>query len=305
MADTEASLPEFLIIGAAKAGTTAMFRAVARHPGVFACAVKEPRFFAFAEEKPVLRGPGDQRALAGVVTEEADYRRLFSGARPEQLRGEASVVYLNSETAPRVAQQYAPRAQLIAILRQPVERAYSQWLHRRYDGTEELADFADAWDAEAERLRAGWAYIWAYRDRGFYGRQLDRWLEYFPREQLLILFYEDWISQPQETLARVWRHIGLKPLPNVTVRRENVTSLQPRSRRLQDLMIFDNALRRCAQRTLPLAVRDAITNSVKRLNLYRVAPLDPVIRRRLTVDFHEDMRRVEELTQRDLRAWRE
>jgi hypothetical protein len=134
---------------------------------------------------------------------------------------------------------------------------------------------------------------------------LDQWLEHYPREQLLVLFYDDWIAQPQDTLARVWRHLGLEPLPNATIRRENVTSRQPRWRWLQDMMIYDNALRRSAQRTLPLAWRDAVTDLAQRFNLTRVAPpLDPVIRRRLTVEFYDDLKRVEDLTQRDLDAWR-
>jgi hypothetical protein len=305
MSDAGASPPEFIIIGAAKAGSTALFRAVARHPGVFACREKEPRFFAFAGGRPVFQGPRDERALARIVTEEAAYRRLFLGARAGLLRGEASTVYLYSDKAARVAHQYAPKARLIAMLRQPVERGYSQWLHQHHNGAETLADFADAWDAEPDRLRAGWAYLWAYRGRGFYGRQLDQWLEHYPREQLLVLFYDDWIAQPQDTLARVWRHLGLEPLPNATIRRENVTSRQPRWRWLQDMMIYDNALRRSAQRTLPLAWRDAVTDLAQRFNLTRVAPpLDPVIRRRLTVEFYDDLKRVEDLTQRDLDAWR-
>jgi hypothetical protein len=303
MTESTASPPEFMIIGAAKAGTTALYRAIRGHPGVFLCE-KEPRFFAFAGETPSFRGPNDHRLMTDVVTDAADYQRLFLGARPGQLRGEASGLYLYVDKAPRVAHQYAPQARLIAILRQPAERAYSHWLHQRLTGAESLSDFVEACAAEPERLRAGWGATWAYLSRGFYGRQLDRWLEYFPREQLLILFYEDWIASPRETLARVWRHLGLESLPNATIRRLNVTSGQPRWRWLEQIIAYDNIFRRCARRNFPLAWRDVLSRLIHSLNHYRVPPLDPEIRRELTARFYEDFGRVEELTGRDLEAWK-
>lgn len=297
-------LPDFLILGAAKAGTTALFGALSRHPGVFCTAQKEPRFFAYAGSPPSWPGREGERTARQIVSEEGDYRALFAGCPPGSVAGEASAEYLSNQRAPAVAYQYVPRARLIAILRHPVERAYSQYLHSRHEGVEPLATFEAAWAAEDERIAQGWRAIWQLRTRGFYGRQLTRWLELFPREQLLILFYEDWLQRPEQVLDLVWQHLGVESLTHPVVRRENVSSRQPRWAWLHHQMVGDNRLRRWAQHRLPLAVRDAITHSIAGVNLKKGPPLDPTLRARLAVVYHADLERVEALTERDLTAWR-
>src|SRR6185369_6769916 len=199
-------LPDFLIIGAAKAGTTALFRSISRHPRVFGSPVKEPAFFAYAGSPPPA--PWGRRR----ISDEAAYLRLFADCPPGALAGEASTEYLSSERAPSTAFRYVPQARLIAILRHPVERAYSQYLHVKQNGREPEASFEAAWAAEEQRIEQGWRPGTHYRTRGFYARALARWLEVFPREQLLILFYEDWLARPADTLGRVWAHLGLRPL---------------------------------------------------------------------------------------------
>ncbi|MGZ8966200.1 hypothetical protein [Methylomagnum sp.] len=129
-------------------------------------------------------------------------------------------------------------------------------------------------------------------------------MKFFPREQLLILFYEDWLGRPVETLNRVFRHIGVDPLENPVIPRENVSSRQPRWAWLHYRMMQDNALRFWAQRTLPLEVRDAITKPIKKLNLITGPKIDPALRAKLAVAFHEDLSALEALTQRNLDAWR-
>ena len=299
-----AKLPDFLVIGAPKAGTTALYRALSRHPHIFCCPEKEPRFFAYAGTVPRFPGRVGAANAAKIVTNEADYTRLFAGCAPDRVAGEASSVYLASASAPQVASRYVPRARLVAILRHPVARGYSQWLHLRQEGNEPLADFETAWNAEDERTAAGCWPPYQYRYRGFYGRHIERWLEFFPREQLLVLLYEDWLERPRETLSAVFKHLGLDPLPAPLVTRENRTSRQPRWPWLHHRMVEDNALRRWAQRALPLPVRDAITGLVTGINLKAGPQLDPSLRARLAVVFHDDLRRVEELIQRDLGAWR-
>ena len=104
--------------------------------------------------------------------------------------------------------------------------------------------------SQTKRAAAGWRPSHLYQRRGFYGQQLTRWLGHFPREQLLILFYGDWCERPTELLALAWRHIGLQPLTDPVVERENVSSRQPHWKWLHQLMVGDNRLRR--QRWLPL-----------------------------------------------------
>jgi hypothetical protein len=297
-------LPDFLIIGAPKAGTTALFRALSRHPRIYCSPEKEPRFFAYAGTTPRFPCPGGRENAACIVSREADYLRLFAGCAPDQVAGEASTAYLAAPGAPATAFRYVPSARLVAILRHPVERAHSQWLHHRQEGHEPLADFEQAWHAEPERIARGFRPSFHYRERGYYGRHLQRWLAHFPREQLLVLFYEDWQGQPQATLTAVFRHLGVASMARPIVTRENRSSRQPRWAWLHHHMVENNALRRWAQRRLPLRVRDAITNTIGRFNLKPGPGLDARLRARLAVAYHQDLAQLEALTDRDLSAWR-
>jgi hypothetical protein len=296
--------PDFLVIGAPKAGTTALFQALEQHPSIYCSPVKEPRYLAYAGKRSRFTGPRELQNAAKVVVDEADYLALFAACPTGAVAGEASTAYLASDSAPVLASRLAPHARLIAILRHPVERAYSQWLHLRQEGGEPIDDFEAAWRAEDGRVAQGYRPVWHYRRRGFYGKHLDRWLEFFDREQLLILFYEDWLQNPAETLAQVFRHLGVGSLSNPVVSWENHSSRQPRWPWLHHRMVEDNALRDWAQRRLPLWLRDAITHSVARVNLVPGPKLDATVRAALAGVFYQDLRRVEELTGRDLDAWR-
>jgi len=297
--------PDFLVIGAAKAGTTALFKAIGRHPRVFLPSAKEPRYFAYPDAPPAFKGPYGAVNSRRVLADRATYLRIFDGCPSTHLTFEASNEYLVSERAPAAAARQIPSARLIVMLRHPVERAFSQFLHLTAEGHETSRTFAEAWEACEARIAAGWMPVFNYRLRGFYGAQLTRWLEHFPREQLLVLFYEDWRARPADVLAQVWRHVGLEPIENPVITRENVSSLQPRWRWLHHHMTnLENPVRWLAQRTLPLRVRDAITAAAGAINLKPGPTLDPALRSRLAATYADDLTLLESITGRDLTAWR-
>jgi hypothetical protein len=295
--------PDFLLIGAPKAGTTALYKALSRHRDIYMSSEKEPRFFAFRGARPGFKGPGGERIDSSIVISDTEYLALFADCPPGKVAGEASTAYLHSETAPAEAFACVPGARIVAVLRHPVDRGHSQWLHLTQEGLETERDFSRAWRLGRQRLADGWPPLWGYRERGFYGQQLQRWLDHYPAEQVLVLFYEEWQDQPDETLARLCRHLGIDDtlLPRVT--RENVSSRQPRWKWLHHRMVGDNAVRRWAQKFLPLAVRDAVTRSVTSVNLQSGPSLDRALRDRLTLEFREDIALLERLTGADLSRW--
>src|SRR5215210_1748036 len=153
-------LPNFLVIGAGKSGTTSLYHYLRQHPDVYMSPVKEPLFFA--AEGGRIRFPGpDGRMISraanpGAVTRMKDYRALFAGVSGKKAVGEASPQYLYTPEAPLRIKHYVPEAKLIAVLRNPVERAYSAFLHRTRLGREPLADFSEALRQEDSRMREGW-----------------------------------------------------------------------------------------------------------------------------------------------------
>jgi len=296
--------PDFLLIGAPKAGTTALFKALSRHPQIYACPEKEPGYFAFSGAKPHFSCSVGRDNPNKWVYLEKDYLDLFSDCPRQLMAGEASTAYLHHPAAPLNASNRVPLARLVVVLRHPVERAYSQWLHLRQEGHEEERDFEAACKLEQTRKARGWHNMWLYLERGYYAEHLERWLQYYAPEQILILFYEDWLERPLELLNQVCRHLGVNNFDAPRVTRENVSSRQPRWKWLHHRMVEHNALRIWSRKRLPLWLRDAITTSITRLNLQPGPVISAALRQRLTVQFLEDIGKLEKLTGRDLSHWK-
>ncbi|HEX6724852.1 MAG TPA: sulfotransferase [Gaiella sp.] len=199
-------LPGFLVIGAQKAGTTALYAYLRWHPGIAGPSWKEVSFF----DRHWWRG-------------EAWYRGQFPLRAGTRLVGEASPSYLFHPLAPERAYSLVPDAKLIALVRNPVDRAYSQYQHEVALGREPLS-FEDALAAEEERTRGeverlaadprAFSRAWwdhTYAARGRYAEQLERWLAVYPREQVLVVATEELGGRPAETYASILAFLGAAP----------------------------------------------------------------------------------------------
>jgi hypothetical protein len=293
--------PNFLIIGAAKSGTTALWSFVRQHPDVFMPAVKEPQYFAFAEgERPTFGGPG--ATIGRAITSRVGYEALFADAGDARAVGEASNLYLYREQAPARIAGELPDVRLIAILRQPAERAFSSYQHLKRQGREPAPDFASALALEAERIREGWGFLWRYRDLGFYGRQLGRYLDRFPRERVLVHLYEDLQEAPEATLRRTFEFLGVDPdfSPDLTARpnRGGV----PRTGWRGALLSRRNPARRLLAPLIPARMRPGARAAADSRALAREV-LDLPMRRRLTDEFSADIRELAWGRGRDQGPW--
>jgi len=297
------TLPTFFLIGAPKSGTTSLYDYLRQHPAVFMPEVKEPRYMAYADAPPPMDGPGDAEANRAAVYTRDAYEALFAGAEGATAVGEASVNYLYSDTAPARIHDLVPDAALFAVLRNPIERAYSHYLHLLRSGREPLDSFAAALDAEERRRADGWEWSWHYRAVGHYHEQLRRYLEHFDRDQLTIYLFDDFTDDPVGIAQDLYRRLGVDPSfePDTTVRRR--TTGVPLSNRFQQFLYNpDNILRRLSRVVLPEAVRDRWLTRLKNANL-RKPPLANDVRARLADAYHDDVRRLERLLDRDLSHW--
>lgn len=242
--------PDFLILGAQKAGTSSLFQYLAQHPLVLRSIQKEPEHFD-ADGRP--------SPLA--------YRRTFPllihfwrPGRPQPITGEATTGYLLDPRAPlRVARQLpAPGPKLVALLRDPAERAFSQYRMNLRLGRESRP-FLEALEQEDEAV-APWradplaerhpddAWRWrSYAARGRYAEQLERWIDVFGGERLLVLRAESLFADPAATFARVLRHLGLPPADGIEFRRVNAAPVEEEvpseARALVERMVADDAAR--------------------------------------------------------------
>jgi Sulfotransferase family len=217
-------MPDFLVIGAPKAGTTALHVALSGHPELYMSAIKEPKFFLTDGPPPAKGGPGDALTYREHVWRRADYEALFTPAPPGTLTGESTPLYLYNRAALRRIRAEIPAAKLIVIVRDPVERAHSNWTHLWSAGLEPVGDFVRACEQEERRIAAGWASFWHYTGLGRYGEQLEYLFSLIPREQVLVLRYRRLVDDPAGTMDQICVFLGVAAGLLTEIPRQNVTS---------------------------------------------------------------------------------
>jgi hypothetical protein len=218
------ALPDFFVAGVPKAGTTALHAALARHPALFMSPVKEPKFFLTDGPPPDQGGPGDAKTYREHVWRRPDYEALFKDAPAGTLLGESTPFYLYNRAAQRRIRAQVPGAKMIVVLRDPVERAHSNWTHLWSAGLDPIGDVVQACAQEDRRIAAGWADFWHYISQGKYGEQLQDLYSLFPREQVLVFRYRALLDNPAQTLDRICAFLGVREGLLTEMPRENVTA---------------------------------------------------------------------------------
>ncbi len=192
--------PHFLVIGTQKGGTTSLQQLLEQHPGVFLPACKEVHYFSLHADKPP-----------------SWYAAHYSKARLGQRRGDITPFYMFHPEAPAHIRQLLPKARLIALLRDPVERTLSQFFHARRHGFEQL-ELEAALAAEPARLASGDPYSFqkhSYLSRSRYLEQLSRYEALFPSRQLLVLRSEDLFKETENVWEQIQNFLRVRkrPLP--------------------------------------------------------------------------------------------
>lgn len=298
------TLPNFLIIGAAKSGTTSLYRYLGQHPEVYAN-VKEPGYFALAGKLLNYSGPGDQNGFVRrAITDQGAYEALFAGVTAEKAYGEASVLYLYSQEAPIRIKKTIPHVKLIAILRNPVERAYSGYLHLRRDGREPLANFADALAAEPDRIAANWEHQWHYTRLGFYHTQLVRYFALFPANQIAVYTYDELKANPARLMQKTFRFLGVDEtfVPDFSIK-HNVSGT-PKSQGLNRFLIRPNWVKDWIRPLLPRSVRRFMGLKLKQINLNTEKEAMPAETKTLLTHLYRDeIVALQTLIDQDLSHW--
>jgi len=297
------ALPDFFVAGAPKAGTTAVHAALARHPSLYMSAVKEPKFFLTDGPPPTRGGPGDMQTYREHVWRRDEYEALFDPAPSGNLCGESTPFYLYNPDAQRRIRALVPGARLIVILRDPVERAHSNWTHLWSAGLDPVDDFVAACAEEERRIAAGWADFWRYTALGRYGEQLEHLYTVFPRERVLVFRYRALIESQERVLDRICAFLGVPEDVLTEVPRENVTAHPRRS--LRHLAV-SRALRISTAVSTILPGAAAVTGTLERI-LQRDSPPRQAPtweqRQALIPRFEADIRLLEVITGEDFSDW--
>jgi Sulfotransferase family len=292
------TLPNFLIIGAAKAGTTALHKYLQQHPQIYLTPTKETNFFAFEGQEINFQGPGDEALKDFSITDLNTYQAEFEQVTQELVIGEACPAYLYFPQAAARIKQYIPDARLIVILRNPVERAYANFLHIVRDDRETHRDFALALQAEATRIANNWEWFWHYIQVGFYGQQLQRYYEMFAPSQIKVYLYEDLKANAIATLQDIFRWLEVDDtfIPDMALRPNK--SGMPKNKLLHQILTKPNPLKSFLKPLFPAQIRQKIQH--QNLNTPQISP---EVRQQLLDLYHADILQCQDLIQRDLSAW--
>ena len=278
------ALPDFFIAGAPKAGTTALHAALARHQALYMSSVKEPKFFLTDGPPPTRGGPGDVQTYREHVWRREDYEALFDPASAGVLRGESTPFYLYDWAAQRRIRALIPDAKLIVVLRDPVERAHSNWTHLWSAGLDPIGDVVRACEQEDRRIAAGWADFWHYAALGRYGEQLEH-------------LYT--------VLDRICAFLGVPTGVLTELPRENVTAhphLTLRHRALSQALRVGAT----ASAILPGRTEEAVTSLLERRLQQDAPPRRPLTweqRQALIPRFEADIQLLEDITGESFGDW--
>jgi hypothetical protein len=289
-------LPNFIIIGAAKAGTTALYWYLAEHPAVFMSRLKETNFFAYGLDDAGRLLYGDPDVHRFPVKSLAEYTSLFADAGDATAVGEASPIYLECPQAPGRIRDLLPAVRLVCSLRHPVDRAYADYLmyllrrRRRFDPARDLTA-ASIWARPDSR----WMQVSRYH------QQLTRFFDAFPRDQIHVFLFDDLKRNEVDAVQGVYRFLNVDPtfLPDFETS-HNVGGI-PASRFLESVFT-SRALRSALDPWIPRRAVDW-ARRLRTRNMRKAPPLPPELRRELSSRFRDDILRTGDLIGRNLEHW--
>jgi Sulfotransferase family len=289
-------LPNFIVIGAAKAGTTALYWYLAEHPAVFMSEVKETNFFAYGVDGHGRLIYGDPDVHKFPVKTLAEYEALFADPGGAQAVGEASPIYLECPQAPGRIRALLPDVRLVCCLRHPVERAYADYLMylwrrgRRFEPARDLTP-----DAVWARPDSRWM------DVSRYHAQLARYYEIFPRDRIHVFLFDDLKRSTVDAVQGVYRFLAIDSafVPDLETA-HNVGGV-PASRALESFLT-NRSLRAVVEPWIPKRAADWVRR-IRTSNMRKAPPLPPELRKELTSRFREDIVRTSGLIGRSLDHW--
>lgn len=294
--------PDFFVVGAAKAGTSSLYGYISQHRQIFMPDLKEPHFFS--EWHPPTPTPQNF----------GEYLSLFTDVPKGVRAGEASTSYLCSLVAPQAIKRFQPNAKIVVVLRNPVERAYSQYWNHVRDHVEPLS-FEEALEAEPERVASGWWCGYHYVGCGLYAEQVSRYLDTFGADSVRVYLFEDLVRDAEDVCRNLFSFLGVDPGQSIEKLGARNRSGPPKSMLVSRLLHKATGLFRLSQKQLyraglkrsPLPVfwRRSAKEWLQARNTAQTPKMDARTRENLQDVFEKDILRLQGVIRRDLSSWLE
>ena len=311
--------PNFFVIGVAKAGTTSLYHYLNEHPEIYFPPIKETNFFArhdldfnnfrkdFKHNTNMDIGKyiadGMPRMVhAANVRKEEHYLALFTPAQNEKALGEICNSYIFCPKSIQAIYDFNPRAKIVVILRNPIERAFSGYLMNLREGKTLEKDFITEIERDEAAQPKGWGITFNYLEMGLYGQQIERLYQVFPKEQVKLLWFEDLKSNKSELMKELCVFLGVDPNFELGNEQKSNAASLPRFSYLNYLIAQTGFLRKWARRALPDFVKKMVLNvmySDKGLPKMSWKEFDYLLNY-----YKSEIQILEQLTDRDLSNWK-
>ncbi|MCP4123528.1 MAG: sulfotransferase [Bacteroidetes bacterium] len=311
--------PNFFMVGVVKGGTTSLHYYLSQHPGIYMSPVKETNYFsrraidtsAFSKDyahdvnvdlKKFFATGMEHKIHIAHIEEEEDYRRLFRNVTKETAIGEASNSYiLYPGTAEEIHKEF-PEAKIIMMLRNPVERAYSQYvMNLRLGKTLETDFIKEVQDDDNKKLK-GWGASHQYLSIGLYYDQVKRYYDVFPKEQILICWYDEYRKEPHTVVKRIYRFLKVDAGFNADTSEKLNTAGVPRFGKL-NYWINQSGLVSWAKRKLPRSLREPFKKWMYSGDKADIPVMSDNEKEWLVNYYLDDIQKLSKLTGKDLSDW--
>jgi hypothetical protein len=298
------NLPNFLIVGAAKSGTTFLYECLKEHPEIFMPSLKEPRFITSNFINFPLNGM-DENVEKYIVKDFNNYLDLFSCVGNKNCIGEASTdnLYFYKDAIKYIKKNFGD-IKIIIILRNPIERAFSAYLHLVRDNREFLT-FEEALLEEDKRKNNNWDFIWFYKDAGLYYKQVKAYLENFLKVKIYL--YENLKNNPLFVLKDIYSFLEVDNnyIPKSINKKFNISGV-PKINFMHQFILKPNiiktVIRYPVRIVLPRKYRLRIINKILYYNLKK-PEINEITRESLKLFFKEDILKLQVLSGIDLSNW--
>ena len=292
--------PNFIVIGAMKAATTSLYTYLKQHPEIFMTKDKEPMFFNNFQQENNYKISGSKRKRLTTLNE---YLAMFDDVKNEKAIGEASPEYIYNSKAPQLIKEHLSNVKIIAILRHPTDRAYSNYLHSKRADRENATTFQEAIELENKRIEDNWSPLYHYIEKGYYSVQLKRYYQLFPKENIRVYLFEDVVSNTKETLKDIFNYLEVDENVEIDISKKANVSGIPSG-------IFGFILKKMRYYNLmpKFAISDYFPKFIVKLifrSVYKpTKKLDENVRRDITEKYYkEEINTLEKLIKRDLNSW--
>ena len=292
--------PNFIVIGAMKAATTSLYTYLKKHPEIFMTKVKEPMFFNNFQQENNYKILGKKRKKPTTLEE---YLTMFKDVKNEKAIGEASPAYIYNQKAPQLIKEHLPNVKIIAILRHPTDRAYSNYLHAKRADRENSDTFQEAIEVEKKKIKDNWSPLYHYIEKGYYSVQLKRYYQLFPKENIRVYLFEDVVKNTKETLKDIFKFLEVDENVEIDTSKKANVSGTP-----SGLMGWILKKMRYYNLMPKFAISDYLPKFVVKLifkSVYKpTEKLNEDSRREITEKYYKDeIRILEKLVDRDLSSW--